>query len=180
MAPLWRCRSNLLDAKRHVDLMRTFAAGLLARIFVIPVVAAVVFCSGWSNIRPTPLGVFSCSTSISGSFNNPYNFPSLKADFIPMQAPVSTGPWRSVMYPARVFARESFVDEMAVTAGIDPSRLSPAAACAARPIEGRQPEDRSRRLIKVRQLAAEKSNWKIPLSDSADRFWGTWYRLQRL
>lgn len=76
--------------------------------------------SGWGNIRPTPLGVFSRSPSISGSFDNPYNFPSLKADFIPMQAPVSTGPWRSVMYPARVFARESFVDEMAVTAGIDP------------------------------------------------------------
>lgn len=107
-----------------------------------------------------------------GSFDNPYNFPSLKADFVPMQAPVPTGPWRSVMYPARVFARESFVDEMAVTAGVDPLDfrlllLAPGDLLKV----GSQKIDRGR-LIKVLQLAAEKSNWKIPLSGSADRFWG--------
>jgi isoquinoline 1-oxidoreductase subunit beta len=46
-----------------------------------------------------------------GSFDNPYNFPHLKADFIPLNSPVPTGPWRAVEYPPTVFARESFLDE---------------------------------------------------------------------
>src|SRR6185312_409400 len=32
-----------------------------------------------------------------GSFDNPYNFAHLKADYVPMDAPVPTGPWRAVM-----------------------------------------------------------------------------------
>ena len=55
-----------------------------------------------------------------GSFDNPYNFPNLKADFIPLNSPVPTGPWRAVEYPPTVFARESFLDEMAHAAGRDP------------------------------------------------------------
>jgi isoquinoline 1-oxidoreductase beta subunit len=107
-----------------------------------------------------------------GSFDNPYNFPHLKADFIPMEAPVPTGPWRAVMYPARVFARESFVDEMALLAGEDPVdfRLRLLAPGDVLKI-GSQKIDRSR-LINVLQLAAEKSDWKKPLPNSGDRLWG--------
>ena len=46
-------------------------------------------------------------------FDNPYNFSHLTADFIPFNSPVPTGPWRSVEYPGTVFARESFIDEIA-------------------------------------------------------------------
>jgi isoquinoline 1-oxidoreductase beta subunit len=107
-----------------------------------------------------------------GSFDNPYNFPHLKADFIPMEAPVPTGPWRAVMYPARVFARESFIDEMALAAGVDPvdfrlRLLEPGGVLKI----GGQKIDRSR-LIKVLQVAAEKSEWKKPLAHSGDRLWG--------
>ena len=38
-----------------------------------------------------------------GSFDNPYNFPNLKADFVRRNSPVPTGPWRAVEYPAQVF-----------------------------------------------------------------------------
>jgi isoquinoline 1-oxidoreductase beta subunit len=55
-----------------------------------------------------------------GSFDNPYNFPNLKADFVPLNSPVPTGPWRAVEYPPTVFARESFLDEMAHLNGQDP------------------------------------------------------------
>src|SRR5664279_472519 len=55
-----------------------------------------------------------------GSFDNPYNFPHLKADFVPLNSPVPTGPWRAVEYPPVVFARESFLDEMAHAAQRDP------------------------------------------------------------
>jgi isoquinoline 1-oxidoreductase beta subunit len=107
-----------------------------------------------------------------GSFDNPYNFPHLRADFIPLNSPVPTGPWRAVEYPATVFARESFVDEMAHAAGEDPLEfrlhlLEPGDVLTV----GSAKIDRSR-LIRVLQLVAEKSEWKRPLGHSDNRLHG--------
>jgi isoquinoline 1-oxidoreductase beta subunit len=108
-----------------------------------------------------------------GSFDNPYNFPHLKADYAPLNwSPVPTGPWRAVQYPPTVFARESFLDEMAHAAGQDPlvfrlRLLQPGDVLAI----GDQKVDRSR-LIRVLQLAAEKSDWKRPIASTNDRLWG--------
>ncbi|HYK48197.1 MAG TPA: molybdopterin cofactor-binding domain-containing protein, partial [Terriglobales bacterium] len=111
-----------------------------------------------------------------GSFDNPYNFPNLKADFVPLNSPVPTGPWRAVEYPPTVFARESFLDEMATAAGQDPLdfRLRLLAPGDVLQI-GDAKIDRSR-LIKVLQVAAEKARWGSPLPQAAsqkgDRQWG--------
>ncbi len=107
-----------------------------------------------------------------GSFDNPYNFPHLKADFIPLNSPVPTGPWRAVEYPPTVFARESFIDEMAHAAAQDPLQfrldlLKPGDILSI----GDAKLDRAR-LIRVLELAAEKSNWTRPLPASGDRLWG--------
>jgi isoquinoline 1-oxidoreductase beta subunit len=107
-----------------------------------------------------------------GAFDNPYNFPHLKSDFVPVNSPVPTGPWRAVEYPPTVFARESFLDEMAHAAGQDPLEfrlrlLQPGDVLAI----GDQKIDRSR-LIRVLQLAAEKSDWKRPIASTNDRLWG--------
>jgi isoquinoline 1-oxidoreductase beta subunit len=111
-----------------------------------------------------------------GSFDNPYNFPHLKADYIPMNSPVPTGPWRAVFYPPTVFARESFVDEMAHAAGRDPLAfrlrlLQPGDVLKI----GGQNTDRGR-LIRVLELAAEKSGWGKPLLQTQpgtkNRLWG--------
>jgi isoquinoline 1-oxidoreductase beta subunit len=107
-----------------------------------------------------------------GSFDNPYNFPHLKADFIPLNSPVPTGPWRAVEYPPTVFARESFLDEMAHAAGKDPLEfrlllLQPGDVLTV----GSAKIDRSR-LIRVLQLVAEKAEWKRPLGHSDDRLHG--------
>jgi isoquinoline 1-oxidoreductase beta subunit len=107
-----------------------------------------------------------------GSFDNPYNFPHLKADFIPLNSPVPTGPWRAVEYPPTVFARESFLDEMAHAAGKDPLEfrlhlLQPGDVL----MVGSAKIDRSR-LIRVLQLVAEKAEWKRPLGHSDDRLHG--------
>jgi isoquinoline 1-oxidoreductase beta subunit len=107
-----------------------------------------------------------------GSFDNPYNFPNLRADFIPLDSPVPTGPWRAVEYPPTVFARESFLDEMAHAAGQDPLEfrlhlLEPGDVLKI----GDSKIDRSR-LIRVLQVVAEKSEWKRPLAPTNDRQWG--------
>jgi isoquinoline 1-oxidoreductase subunit beta len=107
-----------------------------------------------------------------GSFDNPYNFPHLKADFIPLNSPVPTGPWRAVEYPPTVFARESFIDEMAHAARKDPlefrlNLLRPGDVLKV----GTAKIDRSR-LIRVLQLAAEKSEWQRPLKASDKRMHG--------
>jgi isoquinoline 1-oxidoreductase beta subunit len=107
-----------------------------------------------------------------GSFDNPYNFPNLKADFIPMNSPVPTGPWRAVEYPPTVFARESFLDEMAHAAGKEPLQfrldlLKPGDVLSV----GDSRIDRAR-LIRVLQLAAEKASWNTPLPAIKDRSTG--------
>ncbi len=107
-----------------------------------------------------------------GSFDNPYNFPHLKAEFVRRNSPVPTGPWRAVEYPAQVFARESFIDEMAHAASRDPldfrlELLQPGDVLTI----GDQKIDRSR-LIGVLKLAAEKANWRQPRTEIAGRDWG--------
>ena len=107
-----------------------------------------------------------------GSFDNPYNFPHLKAEFVRRNSPVPTGPWRAVEYPAQVFARESFIDEMAHAAGRDPldfrlNLLQPGDVLAV----GDQKIDRSR-LIGVLKLAAEKAKWGEAHAAAAGRDWG--------
>ena len=41
-----------------------------------------------------------------GAFDTFYNFP-MKVDYVPVESPVPTGPWRAVMYPSRVLRREN-------------------------------------------------------------------------
>ena len=107
-----------------------------------------------------------------GSFDNPYNFPNLKADFVRRNSPVPTGPWRAVEYPAQVFARESFLDEIAHAAGRDPLDLR---------LELLQPGDILKvgdakidrgRLIAALKLVADKSNWYQPPASVPGRSWG--------
>jgi isoquinoline 1-oxidoreductase subunit beta len=107
-----------------------------------------------------------------GSFDNPYNFPNLKADFVRRNSPVPTGPWRAVGYPGQVFARESFIDELAHVGGRDPlelriEMLKPGNLLAI----GDQKIDRQR-LIHVLEVAAEKASWKSTPVTLTGRDWG--------
>lgn len=52
--------------------------------------------------------------------NIPYNIPNLRAEFINEDPGVPTGYWRSVGASQNAFVIESFVDELAVAADIDP------------------------------------------------------------
>jgi isoquinoline 1-oxidoreductase beta subunit len=107
-----------------------------------------------------------------GLFDNPYNLANQSGDFVPVQSPVPTGPWRAVMYPSTVFARESFIDEIAHASKIDPLELR---------LRLLQPGDvldltiaklERARLIAVLRLAAEKSGWPTSPREEGGRLWG--------
>ena len=100
-----------------------------------------------------------------GGYDNPYNFGELTVDYTSVEAPVPTGPWRSVMYPGPVFGRECFLDELALHARVDPIEfrlhlLEPAEIVA---LGAGLKFDRAR-LRKVLIAARELSEWKKPLA----------------
>ena len=109
-----------------------------------------------------------------GAFDTPYDFPSLDVTLALAPAPVPTGAWRAVTYPAAVFARESFLDEIAVATGQDPVQLRLALLPSPGTVNVRgMSVDNGDRLRAVLRLAAEKSAWGTPLRSPNDgRRWG--------
>lgn len=108
-----------------------------------------------------------------GAFDNFYNFGSIKVDYFPVPTVVPIGPWRAVFYPESVFARESFIDEMALAAGRDPldyryQLLEPKDVLKLGQVYAL---DRQR-MVKVLKLAEEKSGWRTPLAQKDGRKWG--------
>jgi len=108
-----------------------------------------------------------------GAFDNPYSFAAMKVDYVPVDSPVPTGSWRAVEYPAAVFARESFIDEIAHSLGKDPLQLRIDLLQPGDVLDlGDQKIDR-RRMIRVLEAVREKSGWAIPLArDAQNRRWG--------
>jgi isoquinoline 1-oxidoreductase subunit beta len=100
-----------------------------------------------------------------GAFDNPYEIPNLRVDAASVSSPVPHGPWRAVMYPSTVWARESFLDEMARVAGQDPLAFRLALLPSGVREIGEYAIDRTR-LAAVHRLAAERSGWgSAPPSD---------------
>jgi isoquinoline 1-oxidoreductase beta subunit len=107
-----------------------------------------------------------------GLFDNPYNFAHQAGDFVPVQSPVPTGPWRAVMYPSTVFARESFLDEIAHASSVDPLELRLRLLEPGDVLDLKIAKVDRARLIAVLRLAAAKSGWPALLKQDAGRLWG--------
>jgi isoquinoline 1-oxidoreductase beta subunit len=109
-----------------------------------------------------------------GGFDAPYAVPAIRVEYAPLESPVNTGAWRSVEYPSSVFARESFVDEVAVAAGRDPVELRLEMIPSPGTVKLRTLTlDNGDRLRRVVRLAADKAGWRQPLPRSRDgRRWG--------
>lgn len=100
-----------------------------------------------------------------GVHDVPYAIPAIETSFGHVETPaIWIGPWRSVYSPSSVFARESFVDELAHAAKSDPLefRLKMLEGPADTFKSGDLTVDRAR-LRRVLKLAAEKSGWGAPL-----------------
>lgn len=104
-----------------------------------------------------------------GAFDTFYNFAGLKVDYVPVDSPIPTGPWRAVMYPARVFARESFLDEVALSLNRDPidlrlELLRPGGIAKI----GSQQINRDR-MARVLEEVRDRSGWNKPLPPHSGR-----------
>jgi isoquinoline 1-oxidoreductase beta subunit len=103
-----------------------------------------------------------------GNFDNPYRFANVHMNYIPVESPVWTGPWRAVEYPGTVFARESFLDELAHELKRDPldlrlELLEPGDVLTL----GEQKIARAR-LQNVLRTAAQRSGWSSPMPSDAE------------
>ena len=106
-----------------------------------------------------------------GAYDNPYEISHLRVDCADVTSPVPTGPWRAVEYPSTVFGRESFLDELAHLAGVDPIAYRLAMLPAGVKRVGPYSIDRGR-LAQVLRTVAERSNWTTAMPDDAERFRG--------
>ncbi len=84
---------------------------------------------------------------INGAGPLPYSIPNMRVEFIQDDPGVPLCWWRSVAPSANCFAVESFLDELAVTAGRDPYELR------------YELSDQAPRLRHVLELAAQKAGW---------------------
>lgn len=87
----------------------------------------------------------------------PYGVANQSIRFVEIDNPVPRGPWRSVAHTQHTFFNESFVDELAHEAGIDPFEYRRAML-----------KDQPRHLA-VLELAAEKAGWGRPLPAGRSR-----------
>jgi isoquinoline 1-oxidoreductase subunit beta len=88
--------------------------------------------------------------SSDGAANTPYRVPDMRFAHEALESPVTMGIWRSVANSQNAFFIESFVDEMAASAGVDP------VAWRATLLAG------DARALRVLRRAAELSGWGTP------------------
>jgi isoquinoline 1-oxidoreductase beta subunit len=122
---------------------------------------------------------YSCSKFLKGAPWNPYSYSiqNYRTRKIDLPSPVQTGPWRSVDDHKDVFTFESFIDEVAYSAKVEPLKFR--LDLLTRPVvdhpdgESQKSVDADRLLTKqVLELAAEKSGWgtKSNLGIAVGRF----------
>jgi isoquinoline 1-oxidoreductase beta subunit len=88
--------------------------------------------------------------SADGAANTPYHLPNMRFAHAAVESPVSMGIWRSVANSQNAFFIESFVDELAASAGRDPLDLRATLLAG------------DARALRVLNRAAQLSGWGTP------------------
>ncbi len=99
-----------------------------------------------------------------GVYDLPYIIPDAEMSYAAVDLGVRHGPWRSVFAPSSIFARESFIDELALLRGADP--LAFRLELLQGPdqlVAGDVTVDR-RRLRRVLETVRDKAGWSTPLT----------------
>jgi len=120
------------------------------------------------NIWTNPLTNREIDPDVWGAYDNPYEIRNLRVDCADATSPVPVGPWRAVEYPSTVFGRESFLDELAHTAGADPIAFRLALLPRNVKTVGEYAIDRGR-LARVLESVRDRSGWARPLPTSDGR-----------
>ncbi len=94
-----------------------------------------------------------------GVYDLPYAVGDLEMAYVPVDLPVLHGPWRAVFSPGSVFARESFIDELAHAQSIDPLAFRLALLQGDEPLQAGDLTIDRRRLRRVLELVRDRSGW---------------------
>ncbi len=88
--------------------------------------------------------------AVEAAHNFPYDVPNLHIDYVQHEIGIDVGYWRSVSHALNCFTVESFMDELAAEAQLDPVEFR-------RSLLGKQP-----RWLSVLDAATRKANWGRP------------------
>jgi isoquinoline 1-oxidoreductase beta subunit len=95
-----------------------------------------------------------------GVYDVPYAIGAIETSYVYVPTHVPIGPWRAVFAPSSVFARETFLDEVAAAAGRDPLALRlELLAAAPEIVEAGLLKISRPRLRRVLETVAAKGKW---------------------
>jgi isoquinoline 1-oxidoreductase subunit beta len=94
-----------------------------------------------------------------GVYDVPYAIPAIETKYVTVDVPVKHGPWRSVFAPSSVYARESFLDEIAHERGADPLAFRLELLKGPDEVKAGSLTIDRRRLRRVLEVVREKSQW---------------------
>lgn len=95
--------------------------------------------------------------TLDGAERPPYSFPAIRVDYTRHEPPLPTAFWRGVGPTHNVFVVESFIDELAFAAGIDPLQYR---------LSLLQDNPRARKVLEV---AAREALWRGPRDGKTGR-----------
>ena len=115
---------------------------------------------GWDRGKPA-------ASEVGGAVDLPYAIPARRMEFALVESVVPIMWWRSVEHSGNAFVVESFLDELAHAAGVDPLefrlRLLAGGRIVKNPVDDGEPPLDTARLAGVLRLAAERAGWGGPL-----------------
>jgi isoquinoline 1-oxidoreductase beta subunit len=148
---IWTREDDMRAGKYRPMYYHKIAAGLDDKGALVAWKHRVV---GQSIMKGTPFASANGidGTSVDGLVDLPYAIPNLAVELVTTESAVSVNPMRSVGLTHTTFALESFIDELAHTAGKDPYQFR-------RDLLAQQPK-----WLAVLDLAATKAGWgdKLP------------------
>ncbi len=117
------------------------------------------------DAKKRPSGLLVSQTFSQGEWSVPYYHPNSRLEFHASDKILETGAWRSVTVHPTGFAQESYIDELARNAGVDPSTFR--LELLDRTLEQSSPDAGERVLLerfkRVLKVAVEKADWGKPL-----------------